>query len=225
MKTYQLLDFLSDLKANNNREWFQGQKARYEVFKKNIHELTGLLIAGIQEFDPGIGGLEPRDCIFRINRDIRFSSDKSPYKTHSGLFIVRGGKQSPYAGYYLHLEPGASFAGGGIYAPAPDVLKSLRQEIFHNYEAFSAILQNASFRRYFDGLSDMGKTIRPPKGFPPDFAGIDILKHKHIVTGHTLPDKDLTINELAVYATEVFRAMHPLCVFLNTAVEDSLHPS
>jgi uncharacterized protein (TIGR02453 family) len=225
MKTHQLLHFLTELKENNNREWFQGQKARYEVFKKHIHELTGLLIAGIREFDPGIGDLQPRDCMFRINRDIRFSNDKSPYKTHSGLFIVRGGKQSPFAGYYLHLEPGASFAGGGIYNPAPDVLKSLRQEIFHNYETFSAILQNAEFRRYFDGLSDMGKTTRPPKGFPPDFEGIGILKHKHFVIGHTLPDNDMTMGELAVYATGAFRAMHPLCVFLNAAVEDTLHPA
>ena len=220
MNIENMLDFFLRLKENNHREWFQAHKKGYDAIKSELNDFTKELIVSIRQFDPTVGMLEPKDCIFRINRDIRFSNDKSPYKTHTGIFVARGGKKSPFGGYYLHLEPGASFAGGGVYAPMPETLKALRMEIFHNYSEFVSILENKDFVKVYGGLSDMGKTTRVPQGFPPDFPGADVLKHKHFVAGHNMSDSDLLQPGLSDKIIHAFRTLHPLVVFLNRGVED-----
>jgi uncharacterized protein (TIGR02453 family) len=220
MNIQNIFDFYSAIKENNHREWFNANRKWYEQVKKETEALADKLIPAIQSFDPSIGPLTHKDCIFRINRDTRFSPDKTPYKTQTGTFFARGGKKSIHAGYYLHLEPGASFIGGGIYMPGPDVLKAIRQEIFYNYASFAAILDNSHFKKYYQGLSDFGRTARPPKGYDASFEGIEILKNKSFVVGHSVTDAAASSADFFEYITEAFKAMQPLCAYLNGPVDD-----
>ena len=131
------LKFLKDLKKNNTKEWFDANRKIYESAKQNFEALVQTVITQHGEKDEEIIALKPKDCMFRINRDVRFSKDKSPYKTNFGAFINRGGKKSIYAGYYFHCEPGENFVGGGLWMPMPDALKKVRQEIDYCFDEFS----------------------------------------------------------------------------------------
>ena len=212
-------DFLSRLAANNHREWFDANRAEYNDLRNQLLAATSEIIRRVALFDPSIGSLTPNECIFRINRDVRFSNNKDPYKTHFGVFIARGGRKSPFSGYYLHLEPGASFVGGGIYMPAPAVLKQIRQEIFYNYTQFKAIVEAPAFVKTFGTLSDMGdKLVRPPKGYDASFEGISYLMNKHFVVGHSPAEQQFMNTDLVANACEVFETMKAFNAFLNTAV-------
>ena len=146
---HTVLQFLSGLQANNNREWFQANKMEYDQSKKILSAFIEKLIARIAVFDPQISGVEAKDCIFRINRDTRFSTNKTPYKNNMGAFIAAGGRKSPFAGYYVHLQPGECFLSGGIYMPQPDVLKTLRTEIHEKAGEFLQILNKPEFKTQF----------------------------------------------------------------------------
>ena len=125
----ELFQFLSELRLHNNREWFQANKPRYDLLHRQFIEVVQELINRMTLFEPELAGLTPKDCIFRIYRDIRFSPDKTPYKTHFGAYIAAyGGRKSEYAGYYLHLEPGASMLAGGVWCPPPALLKLFRKD-------------------------------------------------------------------------------------------------
>lgn len=216
----EILAFYRALAENNYREWFHANKEWYEKIKKLQVELVSSLIKELQKVDPLLGALTPSDCIFRINRDIRFSNNKDPYKSHAGLFFTRGGKKSPFGGYYLHLEPGKSFIGGGVYGPSPENLKALRQEIFYNWGDFEKIVNNKKFMKFYPELMDMGDSLsRPPKGYSPDFEGIEVLKKKHFVTGLSLSDAEIASADLVALAIEPFTAMVPFIHFLNQAIE------
>ena len=128
--------FLTDLRDNNNREWFQANKERYLKAKEVFESFIDNLIPEIRKFDSSIDLITSGDCMFRIYKDIRFSKDKTPYKTNIVAYIARGGKSSPYAGYYVHAEPGQSMLAGGIYMPQPEALKRLREEIYYNVDEF-----------------------------------------------------------------------------------------
>ena len=131
----ELFQFLSELRLHNNREWFQANKPRYDLLHRQFIEVVQELINRMTLFEPELAGLTPKDCIFRIYRDIRFSPDKTPYKTHFGAYIAAyGGRKSEYAGYYLHLEPGASMLAGGVWCPPPALLKLFRKDIYENIE-------------------------------------------------------------------------------------------
>ena len=125
----QVFQFLQDLSENNNREWFHNNKKRYDESREKVLFITEVLINEIRKFDSEIPLLEPKDCLFRIFRDVRFSNDKRPYKTNFGSFIAKGGRKSMYAGYYFHIEPDTSFVGGGIYMPDAEHLKAIREYI------------------------------------------------------------------------------------------------
>src|SRR5919202_883989 len=142
----QTLRFLSGLKKNNNREWFEKHRPAYEAARIDFQNFVQLVINDLGRSDTGVAGLQARDCLFRINRDVRFSKDKSPYKTNFGASIKREGKKSVYAGYYFHLAPGESFAGGGLWMPDAAAVKKVRQEIDYNTEEFYAILHNKKFK-------------------------------------------------------------------------------
>ena len=143
----QTLQFLRQLKKNNNKEWFDSHRAQYEAARIDFSNFIQLLIDALQKTDGTITGITARDCLFRINRDIRFSKDKKPYKSNFGASIKRGGRKSGFAGYYFHCEPGASFVGGGLWMPEAPVLRSLRQEIDYNWEEFQALLKEKNFRK------------------------------------------------------------------------------
>ncbi|HEY6954396.1 MAG TPA: DUF2461 domain-containing protein, partial [Flavisolibacter sp.] len=162
----QTLKFLSQLKKNNNKPWFDAHRAQYEAARIDFTNFIQLVIDALQKTDTTITGITAKDSQFRINRDIRFSKDKRPYKENFGAFIARGGKKSIYAGYYFHLAPGNSFAGGGLWQPEPANLKKVRQEIDYNWEEFQSIVKNKTFKKTFGDLykgEDMSLK-RMPKG-------------------------------------------------------------
>lgn len=215
----QVLHFLRSLAENNSKEWFDMHRDEYECVKKESVALAEKLLAGLNQLDPTLGLTDARKCIFRINRDVRFSADKSPYKTHIGMFFNKGGKSKPTAGYYLHIEPGKSFAGGGIYGPQAAELNAIRREIYFNCVEFEQIIGDKDFRHTFGELMDEGKLQRPPKGYPADFPAIELLKFKHYVVGHNLDDAVLYRPNFEGYILQIFSKMKSFNHFLNRALE------
>lgn len=214
-----IIDFLTDLKANNDRLWFADNKDRYNVAKAEFEKIMGQLIFEVRKFDPTIGDVEPKDCVYRIYRDTRFSTDKTPYKTHLGGFIARGGgRKSPYGGYYMHIEPGASVVAGGIYMPEPAVLKSIRKEVYYNFERFDNIVTDSKFVAEFGEMDDE-RLKRVPKGFEPDCAAAEYLKYKHFCITKRIQNTELTTPNFIDDTTKSFKIMKPFNDFLNEAVE------
>ncbi|MDP4266393.1 MAG: DUF2461 domain-containing protein [Bacteroidota bacterium] len=214
MGVQKALPFLRELNNNNNREWFHNNKTWYEEAKKEFEIFLDELIIETGKFDENIKYLNSKDCIFRIYKDIRFSKDKTPYKTNFGGYIVPGGKNSGRAGYYLHIQPDNSFIAGGIYMPAPEILKAVRQEIYYNISEFKEIMNNLVFKKYFNGID--GEVIsRPPKDFPKEFPDIDLLKYKSYNVLCPLEDIEITSEGLFDYVIAAFKAMSPFNKFLN----------
>ncbi len=209
-----VLDFLTDLKENNNRDWFNENKPRYLTAKKLFEDTVNRLISEIRKFDPEIGPQTAADCVFRIYRDVRFSHDKSPYKTNMGGFIAKGGRKAGFAGYYLHLDPDGSFLAGGSHMPPPDRLKKIRQEVLYNVEEFKRILNDPGFKKTFGSL-DGERLKRPPKDFPADFPDIDLLKFKSYTVLHPVSGTTVLSDGFFDHALKAFRQLHPLVKFLN----------
>lgn len=218
--TFRLtLEFLRLLKKNNNREWFNANKAKYETARQEFEVFVQDLIPSIGKFDKDIRGVEAKKCIFRIYRDVRFSKDKSPYKNHFGAFITYTGKNSNGPGYYFHIEPGNCFLAGGIYQPGGDKLNLIRKEIDFNLKDFKRILKHADFVKYFGGLSEMGKLKTAPKGFPGNHPAIELLKQKSYIVSHKISEKQVLSEDFLTYTLKTFRALRPLNKFLNTALD------
>lgn len=214
------LTFLKDLGKNNNKEWFDANRKQYETERKRFIDFVQQLIDTIGKFDPTIAGLEASKCIFRINRDIRFSNDKSPYKTNFGASITKGGKRNPYAGYYLHIQPGEIFAGGGMYAPPPELLKAVRDEIYFSLPEFEKILTNKTFRSQFNGLDEIEKLKNAPKGYDKDHAAVPYLLHKHFVVSRTFTEAEATSPDFLKTLESLFKAQKPFVDFVNRAVDN-----
>ena len=159
--------------------------------------------------------MKAKDCVFRIYKDVRFSKDKTPYKTNFGASINPGGKKSVAAGYYLHLEPGSCFIAGGLWMPEPKVLTAIRQEIDYHPDPLLKILKSASFKKYFSGFDDEGKLKTAPKGFDNDHPYLELLKNRHFIVSHPLSDKDLASKNLESIVLSGFKAMYPLMDYLR----------
>ncbi|MDR1097521.1 MAG: DUF2461 domain-containing protein [Tannerella sp.] len=210
--------FLKELQANNNREWFKANKQRYDALYRDFVETVRQLIAGIATFDPEVAGLDAKNCIYRIYRDIRFSPDKTPYKTHFGAYMTGyGGRTSPYGGYYLHIEPGNSLVSGGVWCPEPALLKRLRHDIYDNVEEFTAIIEDGKFRKVYGELEgDVLKRV--PDGFPKDSPCGDLLRHKSFVVSAMKPEQFFCSKDWIDEAVEDFRLLYPFNRFLNYTV-------
>jgi uncharacterized protein (TIGR02453 family) len=213
-----ILTFISELKNNNTREWFSANKSWYEEVKLKFESIVTEVIHGLSAFDKDMQFLTPRDCVFRIYRDIRFSKNKEPYKTHLGASFNKGGRNSKYSGYYLHLEPGAAFIGGGKWQPSPDLLKAIRYEIYQFPEEFEQILNAKPFFSRFGSLSNE-KLLRPPKDFPADFKYVELLKYKSYIVGYNVPDHQLLEKDFLSKVVETCKIMHPLIEYLNRAID------
>lgn len=212
--------FLKELKKNNSKEWFDANRKKYEIAKADFISNIGELISIVSKFDAPIGNLSPKDCIFRINRDIRFSKDKSPYKTNFGASISKGGKKISLAGYYLHCEPGQSFAAGGFYMPMPPDLAKIRQEIDYNFEEWKKIVQHKNFRKNFpEGVEGIEVLSRPPKGYDENNPAIEFLKMKGFIVSRNFTDKELMEKNALKEIARTFEAMKPMIDFLNRSVE------
>ena len=212
-----ILDFLTTLKKNNNRDWFNAHKAQYLEAKNTFEAFINRLIPEIHKFDPGIGTITAKECVFRIYRDVRFAKDKSPYKTNMGGFISRGGRKGGYAGYYLHIDPEQSFIAGGNHMPAPDMLKKIRQEILYNVDEFKSIVNKPGFKKIYKEIEGE-KLARPPKDFPADFPDIDLLKFKSYTVIHAAGNKVILDTNFEQYVLKAFRELYPLNRFLNRAL-------
>jgi uncharacterized protein (TIGR02453 family) len=213
------LKFLKALGKNNNREWFQANKEWYDRIKGEFEIFVNLLIGEVGKLDPEVKGIVAKDCVFRIYRDTRFSPDKTPYKTNMGAYMVRGGKKSPFAGYYFHMEPGACFMAGGIWMPPAEILKAVRDEIYHNSDELLAILAKPSFKKHFKEIEG-DRLKNAPKDFPPDFEQIDLLKFKSYNLIKYFDDKLLMEKNLLKETGKVFEQMVPFNHFLNKVIED-----
>ena len=214
-----VFDFLNDLSNNNNREWFHAHKDYYNEAKA-AYEATALrFIAMINEVDGDVGFMELRDCTYRIYRDTRFSLDKTPYKNHMGIYVVRGGKKSPMAGYYLHFENNNCFAHGGIYMPQPKVLNAVREHIFHRIDDFKAIIETPEFKSTFGSIEgDKLKTV--PKGFDKNFADIDLLRFKSYSLTYSFPNNEVLADGFDQRLKSVYAKMTPFVKFLNDVIID-----
>lgn len=212
------LEFLSDLSGNNNREWFEANKKRYEASKKDVTAFVNELISGIITLDGNLAGLEAKDCMFRIFRDVRFSANKAPYKSNMGAWMARGGRKSLFAGYYLHLEPGGkSFLAGGSYMPAGPVLESIREAVDFQADEFLEIVQDADFLKMF-GQLDGEKLKTAPKGFAKDHPMIEFLRHKSFTVSRSISDAEVLSPEFLETALETYAHMTVLNRFLNLAI-------
>jgi uncharacterized protein (TIGR02453 family) len=213
--------FLTILKENNFREWFHENKLMYEEAKKEFESFVGLLIQEICSIDKKVSFLEPKDCVFRIFRDIRFSTDKTPYKTHFGAYIARdGGRKSEYGGYYFHLDAENSLLAGGIWMPQPDILKAVRQEIYHNVDEFLAIITHKEFKKHFGEIDQDSMLKTSPKDYPKDWPHINLLKYKNYTVSKSLSPAVIQGTALMKEVSSVFKAMYPYNTFLNRVIED-----
>jgi uncharacterized protein (TIGR02453 family) len=211
------LDFLTQLRDNNTKDWFDQHRKQYETAKSDVLMLMTDVLTGLEKADPAIAAsqLVPKSCLFRINRDVRFSADKSPYKTNFGAWFNPGGKKSTSAGYYVNIAPGHSFVAGGMYQPEPDVLKTIRQEIDYNLAGFEEILAAPAFKKYYDGLAMGGALVRPPKGYEADNPAIEYLKLKSFTASHHLTNKVVTSDKLSDAILDACAGLKPLVAFLN----------
>lgn len=213
------LHFLKKLKINNNREWFDSNKTEYLASKEIFEEFVSELIKGINKFDKKVSlDLKPKDCTFRIYKDVRFSKDKTPYKNNMSASINPGGKKSNIPGYYFHLEPDGCFLAGGVYMPMPDVLKAIRQEIDYNPLPLINILKSASFKKQFNGLDEEDKLKNPPKGFNKDHAHSEILKNRHFIVSQKFENKVILKKEGLIKTLDSFKAMYPFLDYLRKAI-------
>jgi len=211
----ELFKFLKELRENNNREWFKANKSRYDVLHKQHIGVVQQLIDRIATFDSEIAGLDAKSCIYRIYRDIRFTNDKTPYKTHFGAYMTGyGGRTSSYGGYYLHIEPSGSFVSGGVWQPEPKLLKQLRKDIYNNIEELTGILENEKFKQKF-GEFEGEKLQRMPDGFPKDCPYESILKNKSFVVSSVKPEEFFHSENWIDEVIEDFKLLFPLNRFLN----------
>lgn len=214
--------FLKGLKKNNNKAWFDQHRPEYEAAKTDFAAFIQQLIQTHGKKDASIRNLLAKDCMFRINRDVRFSKDKSPYKTNFGASINKNGKKAMNcAGYYFHLEPGACFAGGGLYMPMPEELRKVRQEIDYNFGGFKKITQSKKFVSVYGDLDRSAEYTlsRVPKGYEADNPAAENLKLKSFVAITPVPDELLHSPNLVKTIAAAFDSLRPLVDFLNEALE------
>jgi uncharacterized protein (TIGR02453 family) len=220
MLQHATLQFLKDLQKHNNKPWFD--RNRYDAAKSDFLQFIDELIPAFGKKDASIASLTARECIFRINRDIRFSKDKTPYKRNLAVSLNKGGKKSVLAGYYFHLEPGNnSFIGGGVWQPMPADLQKVRQEVDYNLKDFKKILNTKNFKTIYGDLShEEGIALsRVPKGYEVDNPAAEYLKLKSFITMTNISDKELTDKGLLNQTVRAFETIQPLISFLNEALE------
>ncbi|MFZ1530511.1 MAG: DUF2461 domain-containing protein [Ferruginibacter sp.] len=214
------INFLKTLQKNNNKPWFDAHRPEYEKAKADFLQMVEQLIGNMAKFDKTLTPLQPKDCLFRINRDVRFSANKSPYKNNMAAYFNKDGKKGEGAGYYLHIEPGKSFLAAGIWQPLPANLVKIRQEIDYNLKDFEKLLKAASFKKQFpDGLSADNKLSRPPKGYADNNPAIEYIKNRSFIVMHHFADADILKPGFVKQVAAAFKNAEPLVRFVNVAVE------
>ena len=209
-------EFLQDLKQNNNKEWFDENRSKYEAARKTVESLATELINEVSIFDPDMIGLAGKDVVFRIFRDVRFSLDKTPYKTHFGIFIAKGGKNAGNAGYYLHLDPDETFIGAGCHLPQTEALKKIRDAIDYDATVILNYLNDPILSKKYK-LDDISLK-KAPKGYEEYHENIALLKLK----SHTIGTEALKIawdkENIKKITIEIFRDLSEYVKYFNIAL-------
>ena len=220
MLSKETLQFLDDLKANNNRDWFLENKKRYEAFKNDYQQLVANLLDAMKPLDPSLEMLEVKNCTFRINRDIRFSKDKTPYKSHLGIWLSSGAKGLNRSGYYLHLEKGSSFIAGGLYCPESEDLKKMRKEIAYFHDDLQAILEEQNFKSEFGDFDRNEKNTlkNPPRGYDKEHPAIELLKLKSFESSQKIEFSAAAKKDFVAVMSQKLLALKPLNDFINRAL-------
>ncbi len=220
MHIRDLTQFLAELSENNNRAWFVMNKPRYDILRAEFLELVTRLIADISKFDPAVSECNPKKALFRINRDMRFSHDKSPYKTTFSAGITASGLKRPNQGggpaYYFHIDAnGTLLIAGGEYMPPPDRLRAIRQNIIADAAGFGKVLKNRKIKEGFGGLQEEGKLTRPPKGFDADVPHIEYIKLKSFIAWKETSLKKKIPADLEKELVAGFKDAYPLITWLR----------
>jgi uncharacterized protein (TIGR02453 family) len=215
------LNFLAELKSNNNKPWFDAHRKQYEQVKENYLRCTEDILRAMKLVDPKLELLTAKDCVFRINRDVRFSADKSPYKTNIGIAMHSGGKKFNKAAYYIHIEPGHSFVGGGLWMPETPLLNKVRKEINFFYSDLLNILNEPEFKKLYKDLDieEGQKLSRPPKGYDSDNPAIEYLKLKSFTASTPINDEVLTSSEMIPEIVRYLTILKPVLYFINRGLE------
>ncbi len=220
MHVRDLMQFLAELAENNNRAWFVMNKPRYDILRAEFLTLVTHLIAEISKFDPAVVDCNPKKALFRINRDMRFSSDKSPYKTTFSAAITASGLKKPSQGggpaYYFHIDANSTLLiAGGEYMPPPDRLRAIRQHIIADPSGFTKLLKNKKLNETFGGLQDEGKLVRPPKGFDADEPHIEHIKLKSFIVWKESRLEKKAPHNLEKDLIATFKDAYPLITWLR----------
>jgi len=215
--TLQLtLDFLRELAQNNNKAWFDENRTRYQAGRDAFERLVTELILHFEEIDD-LSGVTAKDCMYRINRDVRFSKDKSPYNMHMSAVLARGGRKPQGRSYYLQIQPdNESLIGGGLYAPTPKELDNVRQHIVENARPLRRVIEAPLFVKHFGALQ--GDTLKTaPSGYDKTHPAIDLLRHKQFMATHVISDEVVTGGDLVAHIVEVCQAMKPFVSYFQDA--------
>lgn len=217
----EILEFLKEIRVNNNREWFAAHKVEYLKIKDKVETLASGLIAGVASFDPDAAMLSVTDCTYRIYRDTRFSLDKTPYKTHIGIFINPPyGKKSNRMGYYLHLEPGNCFVAAGTVCLPSKTISAIRQSIYDNVDEYLEIINNPDFKAKYPVIGE-NYLKTAPKGIPRDWEHIELVRPKDFVTSHPLSQREICAKDMPEKVTALFRIAKPFNDFINFTIDEN----
>lgn len=216
------LDFLKKLKLNNSREWFEQNRDLYENYRKGILQLTENLLKELSKIDPLIlqANLDPKKCLTRVNRDLRFSKDKTPYKNYVLVVLNKNYPQPNKAGYFIHIEPENCSVGGGVWQTTPEYLKKIRQEIDYSFTDINKIITTPKFKKTFpNGIQGVGKMKKIPEGYDETNPAIELLKMKGFCTKEPINDNILTGKTCIQTIIDSFKTSKPLIDFINKAIE------
>lgn len=221
MITKEALQFLNDLIANNNTEWMHANKKRYENYKKDYHNFIGSILTEMKKLDKSLEPLEVKNCTFRINRDIRFSKDKSPYKTNMGVWMSQDRTQKNAPGYYIHYEPRNCFVAGGVWCPEANELKKIRKEIEFFYDDLEEIVSNKNFKKEFGQLDRSENNVlkKAPKDFEANHPAIEFLKLKSFTTSVKINESVFTEADFSKKIAAKLILLKPLNDFLKRGLE------
>lgn len=216
----QYLKFLEALSQNNHKSWMDGNKAWYLAVKEEFLNDVGEILAEVSVWEPALSSSKAKDCVFRQNRDVRFSANKDPYKTNFAAYFSVGGKKSPGPGYYVHVQPGNSFLAGGVWMPESESLKKIRQEIDYSGKELEAILNEPKFKKTFPGLEG-DKLKNVPKGYEMDHPYIELLRQKSFIVSNPISDVEISTGSFKKKAVECFKLIKPFHDFLSRAIDES----
>lgn len=217
MRSY--LKFLSALAANNSKEWMDDNKKWYLDSREEFIEDVAVMLKGVEAFEPAMATFKPKDCIFRINRDVRFSANKNPYKNNFSAYFSAKGKKVEWPGYYVHVQPGASFIGGGLWMPSSHSLKKIRREIDYSGAELKKILESKAIAEVYTGIE--GEKLKTsPRDYDADHEFIEFLKLKSFILSKPMTDQDINSGNFINVALDGFQRMKPFQEFLSRAIED-----